>query len=174
MHRKLIIEKPQSQDKTQRLAQGTITAAFWFLFLYLLRPIFTLIAWIVGAVIFSREMVGYGGFEGLQRSLLWYLLVILIIAIVLRSWAWYNLKHFGGHEKRRTFIPPVPLNRVAAFYHVDPVELSCWQKSGWLLIIHDEQGRILHVRHREPQVEEAILSPDQIGYGMGRGEIAPV
>ena len=118
-------------------------------------------------------MVGYGGFDGLWRSLLWYLLVILVIAVVLINWAWYNYKRFGGRNKRLAIIPPVPLDKVAAFNHVDPAELFCWQKAGWLLISHDEQGRIRQVQYREPQLGKAILSPDQIGYKVGRDEVAP-
>lgn len=173
MHRNLIIEKPQAQDKTQRFAQGTITAAFWFLFLYLLRPVFTLIGWIVGAVIFSREMVGYGGFDGLWTSLLWYLLVIVVMAVVLRSWACYNYKRFGVRDKRRNTIPAVPLEKVAAFNQVGPGDLCCWQKASWLFISHDEQGRICQVQYRELPFGETILSPNQIGYGVARGEVAP-
>lgn len=145
MTRDPIIEKPQAQGKRQRLAQGAITAAFWFLFIYLLRPVFTLIAWLVGAVLFSREMVENQGLHVLGRVLVWYGLVILIMGLVLRSWAWYNQKRFAGRNKRRSVRHFVPLEEIAAFNRVDPGSLACWQRAKRLLIRHDPEGRVVEV-----------------------------
>ncbi len=140
-----IIEKPQAQAKKQRLAQGAITATFWFLFLYLLRPLFTLIAWLVGAVLFSREMVENQGLHVLGRVLVWYGLVILVMGFVLRSWAWYNQKRFAGRNKRRTVPHFVPIEELAAFNRVDPGSLACWQQARRLLIRHDPSGNVVEV-----------------------------
>lgn len=145
MTRDPIIEKPQAQDKKQRLAQGALTAAFWFLFVYLLRPVFTLVAWLVGAVLFSREMVGNDRLYELARVLGWYSLVILVIGLVLRSWAWYNYKRFAGRDKRRTVPHFISLEEIAAFNRVDPGRLACWQRARRLLIRHDPEGRVVEV-----------------------------
>jgi poly-beta-1,6-N-acetyl-D-glucosamine biosynthesis protein PgaD len=144
-----IIEKPQAQDKKQRLAQVALTGAFWFFFLYLLRPFFTLIAWLVGGFLFSHEMVEKQGLQELGNVLVWYGLVILVMGSVLRTWVWYNQKRFGTRNKRRTFPHSVSIEKIAAFNQVDPESAACWQQAKTLLIHHDSKGTVVEVVVKE-------------------------
>jgi biofilm PGA synthesis protein PgaD len=160
---KMIIEKPQAQDKKQRLAQGAVTAAFWFLFICLLRPLFTLVAWLVGVVLFSREMVGNDRLFELGRVLVWYGLVILVIGFVLRSWAWYNQKRFAGRDKRRTVPHFVSVEELAAFNRVDSGSLAGWQRARRLLVRHDPEGRVIGVETGDFGPAEELSFAEEAG-----------
>jgi biofilm PGA synthesis protein PgaD len=147
MTRNPIIEKPEAVSQTQRIAQGAVTVTCWFGFGFLLRPLFTLLGWIIGAVFFSREMVVHDGLRIWMRLLGWYGLTVLAIGLTLKSWAWYNYRRFGTRNLRRTYPPSVTLQEIADFNRVAPAELSLWRSSRRLVIRHDTQGRILQVNN---------------------------
>lgn len=146
----LIINKPEAQQRSQRIAQGLLTVGFWFLFLSLLRPLLALVGWLIGIHLFTHEMIENGGGRVLMETLYDYGLVVLLLGIVLRSWAWYNHRRFAGRDQRRKTMPPIPLEVIARYHQVDPSALSMWQRDRCLYVRHNAQGKVLEVQSSEP------------------------
>lgn len=146
----VIIDKPEAQNRGQRVAQGLLTVGFWCLFLSLLRPLLALLGWLVGIRLFTHEMIEKNGARLLLEALRNYGLVVLLLAVILRSWAWYNHRRFAGRDKRRKTLPPIPLEEIARFHKVDTTALSLWQKDRWLYVRHNEEGAVLEVQAAEP------------------------
>ena len=57
----IIIDKPEAQQRSQRIAQGLLTVGFWCLFLSLLRPLVALVGWLIGIHLFTHEMIEKDG-----------------------------------------------------------------------------------------------------------------
>ena len=146
----IIIEKPEAQQRSQRIAQGLLTVGFWFLFLSLVRPLVALVGWLIGIHLFTHEMIEKDGGRALMGMLFDYGLVVLLLAVVLRSWAWYNHRRFAGRDQRRKTMPPIPLEVVARYHQVDPSALSMWQKDRGLYVRHNASGKVLEVQSSEP------------------------
>lgn len=146
----LIIEKPEAQHRGQRVAQGLLTVGFWCLFLSLLRPLVALFGWLVGIRIFTYEMIEKDGGRVLFETLKNYGLVVLLIAVILRTWAWYNHRRFAGKDKRRNTMAPIPIEEIARYHNVDPTALAMWRKDRCLYVRHSEEGRVLEVQAAEP------------------------
>lgn len=146
----LIIEKPDAQNRGQRLAQGVLTVGFWCLFLSLLRPLLTLFGWMIGIRLFTCEMIEKDGGRLLLETLSKYGLVVLVLAVTLRTWAWYNHRRFAGREKRRNTMPPLPIDEIARYYGVDPTALAMWRKDRSLYVRHNNDGKVLEVQAAQP------------------------
>lgn len=150
MKNDFIIHKPERQDRGHRLLQGVLTAGFWLLFLSLLRPVLALVAWLVGLQIFTHEMIDKNGGRALLEALWDYGLVLLTIALVMRTWAWYNRRRFAGMDRRRKPVEPMSLETIARYHQVDPRALALWQQDRWLYVRHNAAGRVLEVQANNP------------------------
>lgn len=160
MKNNLIIDKPEQQDPRQRLLQSVLTLGFWMLFLSLLRPALALVAWLVGVRIFTYEMIDKDGGRLLLDVLWKYGLVLIAIALILRSWAWYNQRRFGGKDRRRKPVEPMSLETIARYHKVDPRALDLWQQDRWLYVRHNPAGRVLEVQANLPPSQgQDYLSP---------------
>jgi biofilm PGA synthesis protein PgaD len=146
----LIIEKPEAQNRSQRLAQGLLTVGFWCFFLSLLRPLLALFGWLIGIRLFTHEMIENNGGRILLEALRNYGLVVLLLAVILRGWAWYNHRRFAGKDKRRRTMAPVPLKEVAKYHDVDATALALWREDRCLYVRHSDEGKVLEVQAAEP------------------------
>lgn len=162
MKNKIIIDKPERQQRSQRIVQVILTAGFWFLFLSLLRPLLALAGWLVGFHLFTHEMIDNNGGQALLKALRDYGLVVLLLALMLRSWAYYNQQRFKGRNQRRKPVQPMPREIIAQYHQVDPTALSLWQKSRWLFIRHDAEGRILKVHSGPQPVSPSPIAPTMV------------
>lgn len=150
MKNPIIIDKPEAQQRSQRIAQGLLTVGFWCVFLSLLRPLLALIGWLVGIRLFTYEMIEQDGGRVLMGTLRDYGLVVLLLAVVLRSWAWYNHRRFAGRDQRRRTMQPVSMEVIARYHNVDPSALSMWKRDRCLYVRHNAQGQVLEVQASEP------------------------
>jgi biofilm PGA synthesis protein PgaD len=146
----LIIEKPEAQNRSQRLAQGLLTVGFWCFFLSLLRPLLALFGWLIGIRLFTHEMIENNGGRILLEALRNYGLVVLLLAVILRGWAWYNHRRFAGRDKRRRTMAPVPLKEVAEYHDVDATALALWREDRCLYVRHSDKGKVLEVQAAKP------------------------
>ena len=162
MKNHIIIEKPERQQRSQRIVQVVLTAGFWFLFLSLLRPLLALAGWLVGFHLFTHEMIDHDGGQALLKALRGYGLVVVLLALVLRSWAWYNKQRFKGRNQRRKPVEPMPREIIAQYHQVDPTALFLWQKSRWLLMRHNAAGQILEVQTEPQQTVPANIHSDMV------------
>ena len=78
----LIIDRPGLQTARQRLLFGSMTIAFWALWIYLWLPILALIGWALGFKIAYYEMVVKNGYVGLLHLLGFYATIVLCLGAV--------------------------------------------------------------------------------------------
>jgi poly-beta-1,6-N-acetyl-D-glucosamine biosynthesis protein PgaD len=143
----LIIENSKEQTFPQKYGYRLLTGAFWAGFLYLLRPLLTLIAWLLGFSVINETMLVEEGWRGLV-FVGWYGIVIAVMGLSLEGWALYNILRFRGKEKRRSS-PAVRMEEMCAFFAVDPGDLAFWHKARVLVMLHDADGRLVNAEVRE-------------------------
>jgi poly-beta-1,6-N-acetyl-D-glucosamine biosynthesis protein PgaD len=168
--RDLIIEKEHAQTKGQKYGYRLLTLVFWGTFLYLLRPLLTFLAWAVGISLFTEAMIEEGGWHGLAALLGLYAAVILVIALVLKTWEQYNLQRFRGRERRRQ-APAVTIADMASRFGVDAGELLRWRQSRSLLLLHDHSGGIISGLTAEQSFEkmDTLPCPEEVSAGYAGG-----
>ena len=97
-----------------------LTLAFWALWIYLVAPLLTALAWFLGVRLFGDESGG-GGYEDLRLALAGYATILLAIIGLLLAWIFWNVFRYGGEQDRRTVkAPDVTDSEVAAAFRVDP------------------------------------------------------
>ena len=159
----LIIERSELQSKNQKIVYGVITLGFWALWLYLCLPLLSLLAWALGFNLLYKQMVLYGGYEGLLRVLGFYLLIIAILGGSLLLWAFYNYFRFRGMERRRAS-KAVDLDRKSTRLGLKPNHLMQWQKSKRLVIHYGPCCRIIGVeaKHQSWLTEELLKKKQKL------------
>ncbi len=142
--RELIIEKPRLQSRTQRIGYRFLTVGVWAFFLYLVRPLFTLVAWFFGFSIVSETMIADGGAQALLDSAGWYGAVVVAIAAALGGWSLVNYWRFRGLRRRRQ-APGVTLAEMARRFELKPAALLQCRRAQWMAMEHDPCGRIVRI-----------------------------
>jgi len=137
----LIIESPDLQELRQRYAFAALTFVFWVVWFYLWTPLVSLVAWLFGLDLLYDEMVLFDGWRALQELLGWYALVIVVLALILGSWAWYNLKRFRVREKRLQ-APAVSPSEIAGYFGLPEEDLATIKAAHRVVISHDDSGRM--------------------------------
>jgi poly-beta-1,6-N-acetyl-D-glucosamine biosynthesis protein PgaD len=103
----------QKPSRWRHATEYTVTTLFWLAWLYLVMPLVSLLLWALGVQLFMDEMLVRGGYEALIGELANYSLVILSMLAATLIWVYWNLRHYGRHEKR-TFQPaPVSVEEMA-------------------------------------------------------------
>lgn len=139
----IIIERPEAQTKKQRLSQNFLTALFWLLFFYLIRPFFSLFAWLLGFEVFYDVMIEKAGYRRLLDLLGIYLFIILLIVIIIRLWSLYNLNRYGHNEKRKNSPPDLSLNQTAEYFSLPIDTLKMWRDSRRITLHFNESGHVI-------------------------------
>jgi biofilm PGA synthesis protein PgaD len=144
----LVIEQPELQPRTQRAIYGAVTAVAWVVWAYLWLPLVTLIAWYFGVRAFIREIVIPDRVTLLLTGVT-YLAVIAVLGGALLAWSQYNLRRFGGAERR---LEPRPIEReeVLAWFDISSGTLDAMQDEGSMVVEHGAQGEVTRVRRPEP------------------------
>jgi len=102
-------------DTWRRVSEYTVTTLFWLAWLYLIMPLVSLLLWALGVQWFVDEMIVRGGYEALVGELGHYGFVILMMLVVTLIWVYWNLRHYGGNEKRTLQPSPVCVEEIAAY-----------------------------------------------------------
>jgi biofilm PGA synthesis protein PgaD len=144
----LIIERPDLQPRRERVIYGTITAAAWILWAYLWLPLVTLVAWYFGVRAFVREVVIPDRITLLATGAT-YLLVIVLLGGALLVWSRYNLRRFGG-EDRRAASAPLADEEIRAWFAISPSTLAFMKGEGSVVVEHGESGEVEGVRIPDP------------------------
>lgn len=148
----LIIDQPRLQGRTQRVVSGAVTAVAWFVWAYLWLPLATLVAWYFGVRSFVREVVIPDA-----STVLWtgvtYLVVIFLLGVVLLTWSRYNLRRFGGSE-RRAATPPLTADDITAWFGISHETLDSLRGGASLIVEHGAEGEVEGVRVRDPLAGE--------------------
>jgi biofilm PGA synthesis protein PgaD len=139
----VIFDRPELQARRHRWVYSTLTLIAWVIWMYLWLPVVTLVAWYLGVRIFVREIVIPDPRTMLAVSI-GYLLVVVIMGIVLLVWSQYNLRRFGGHDRRRT-PPPVTDRETLDWFVISPEKLHGFRSGYSIIVEHDEEGAIVSV-----------------------------
>jgi biofilm PGA synthesis protein PgaD len=131
--------RPWERTDLQRVAEFTITTLFWLAWLYLIMPLVSLLLWLVGVQLFMDEMIVRGGLQALIEELLHYGLVVLAMLAATLVWVNWNLRHYGGHNKRTHQPKPVSLNELAVDSGLSLAEIAEIQNARRLLITFDDR-----------------------------------
>jgi biofilm PGA synthesis protein PgaD len=144
----LIIQRPELQPRAQRAIYGTVTAVAWVVWAYLWLPLVTLVAWYFGVRAFIREIVIPDQAVLLFTAVV-YVLIIILLGGTLLLWSQYNLRRFGG-EDRRAASPPVARHEVLGWFQIPETTLDTLQQSGSMVVEHGEHGDVTGVRPPAP------------------------
>lgn len=131
------------RPQVRRLTELTITVAFWFAWVYLILPLFSLLLWLVGYQLFTEEMLARGGYQALLRELRTYGLVILAMSLVMLIWIAWNQRRYGSHNQRIHQPPSLTLSEQAAQAGLTSDEMTALQTTRCMVLDFDDQDRML-------------------------------
>ncbi len=140
----LIIERPELQPRVQRAIYRTVTAVAWVVWAYLWLPLVTLVAWYFGVRSFVREIVVPDQMTMLFTAVA-YMTVIIVLGGSLLVWSQYNLRRFGGTERRQA---PEPLGRreLVDWFGISEETFEAMRSAGSVVVDHGEEGNVVGVR----------------------------
>ena len=145
----LIISRPQALSTIRKGTEFTATAAGWFIWALLCRPLFLAILWFLGVKIFYEHMIRLGGVSSLPHAGHVYFIVLLIFYIVTRGWSSYNGWKFRGKE-RRVRNPSISAGELEHFFKLSPQTIGkaqSWKnitidfQSGDQLVLNETSGK---------------------------------
>ena len=139
-----IISNPHLLSRGQRLFGGALTLAFWSIWLYILTPLLSLLAWIFGISLFYEQFVARSGAAELLDMLPLLLFSATLPSAALLVWARYNYLRFRGVQ-RRARRSDVSLEELALYCGLEEETIVLLQNSALLTAEHDEQGKLLEV-----------------------------
>jgi poly-beta-1,6-N-acetyl-D-glucosamine biosynthesis protein PgaD len=133
----------QKPSRWHRATEFTITTLFWLVWLYLVMPFLSLLMWAFGVSLFVEEMIVRGGYEALIGELLYYSMVMLAMLAMTLLWVYWNLRHYGAHEKRTQQPVPVSIDETAASTGLSPGKLQELHFTRRLRLTFDADDRIV-------------------------------
>jgi biofilm PGA synthesis protein PgaD len=145
---RLIIDQPRLQGRTQRVVSGAVTAVAWFVWAYLWLPLATLVAWYFGFRTFVREVIIPDSATVLSTGVT-YLVIILVLGLILLAWSQYNLRRFGGEDRRSTSAP-LTADEVTGWFGISHETLEALRSGGSLLLEHGPDAEVHGVRVQSP------------------------
>lgn len=144
----------------QRALILAITGFFWFVWLYLLAPLASLLLWLVGIHFFAAEMFERGGYQALIHQLVNYGVASLAIFCVVVAWMIWNKRRYGSHNTRTMQPPYVSVSELSEFSGVKVSEISRLQSSKQATAGFDDRNRLL-VRSCRGMCAALVNSEDQ-------------
>ncbi len=139
----LIFNRPDLQSKRQRWLYWVLTLIAWAIWVYLWVPLITLVGWYLGFRAFIREIVLPDPATVISTGAL-YLAIILVLGTLLVSWSRYNLRRFGG-EDRRSHAPEVADEEMRRWFGVSAESLARLRAGKVLTVDYDEQAVVQSV-----------------------------
>ena len=131
------------RPEVQHTAVVSLTALFWLAWFYLIAPLLGLMLWMVGIQMFVDELLVNGGYLALLAELQRYGLVVLGMLLAMLVWVDWNLRYYGGHNKRTHPSSPVSMQELAQQAGVTADEIRLLQGEREQLLDFDEQDHLL-------------------------------
>ena len=121
-------------------AAGLLTALFWGLWLYLVLPLVTLLLWVAGIELVTREAVEANR-TALLHTMSTYSVVLLVVLALLVAWIAWNVVRYGGARDRRTVKrPDVAPSDVWERFRVDHSIGETLQQTRFARVDFDREG----------------------------------
>lgn len=152
----LIFDRPEFQEGRQRWLFWALTLAAWFVWAYLWLPVVTLLGWYLGFRTFVREIVIPDPRTMLSSGIV-YLGIVALIGLVLIGWSRYNLRRFGGEDRRRA-PGAVADEEIRVWFGLAPDTLELLRSGRTLVVEYDEEGVLRRARHSAPSLASPRIS----------------
>lgn len=135
-----IIRRPELQPKGQRTLFRVITAGAWGVWIYLLLPLISLLAWLFG-LDYARHYLLNADEVDMYGTLLVYGAIIAAAALIIVTWSKYNGIRYRGGNRREAF-PPVTPEMQCERFQVDRATLDMLHSGKVLLMDIDDREAI--------------------------------
>ena len=144
----LIIENAGKGAAWKRRRDAVLSAAMWLVYLYWIREALAEVvalategfAWaFMGAAAPELHAIALFG-----TTVLPYLAIVSINAVLLIAWARYNQARFRGHERHHSAVPVGPAD-LGALYSMATAEVVACQAARRLTIRHAPDGTIVGI-----------------------------
>lgn len=138
-----IINSPQLQSPHKRIGAVLVWAVCWLMWIYLLIPLITLCAWLMGDNSLANEIRWFGGYKSLLELLEIYFDTLLILISLWFGWVFY-------HSHRHQMLIPAASKVIddgdlCTFYKVNNVELQLCRKATVVTVYFDVHGKIVQL-----------------------------
>ena len=121
-----IISRPERQTAAQKWGYRSVTVVAWLLWFYLVIPLLSLVAWLVGLVFLHDVLLQGLTLDGLLRLLATYGLGIAVLTGTYLLWALYGYLRFRRQVRRRT-VQPVSDQALASLHDLPLGEVLAWR-----------------------------------------------
>ena len=127
-----------------------MTGVGWTIWLYLWRPVLTLVLWLSGAEIAQYQWIGLAGWSGLLDFAAHTMPYGLALCATLLIWASVNYIRFRGSDRRKAR-PPATVEADAEWTRMQPAALAESRRLKNLVCCHDDEGHPVSVINNDFQ-----------------------
>ncbi len=121
-----IISRPERQSTAQKWGYRSVTALAWLFWFYLVIPLLSLVAWVVGLVFLHDVLLQGLTLDALLRLLATYGLGIAVLTGTYLLWALYSYLRFR-RQVRRCEVRTVSDQALAALHGLPLGEVLAWR-----------------------------------------------
>lgn len=140
----VIIDDPELEGKHKH-AWSAVTVGLWLLYVYLLLPLFTLIAWWLGYDMFHKQMIINDGLTTLRNVLTLYFVIIFISIGALVGWARVEQARFKNKTRRSNNL--ITNSEATAEYFKVPQHLLEKAKKAKIITVQfDRDGKVMALK----------------------------
>ena len=122
-----IIDAPEVKSLSRKIADYSVTAIMWVLWLYLLVPLINLILWGLGIHYFYNTVFATTTASDIMAMMSTAGWTILGVFVVLRIWGLYNYWAFGKHDRRKAKDMST-IYGLARFHRIPPSRILSMQE----------------------------------------------
>lgn len=138
------IDRPDLQQNAQRGVLGVINLLGWLIWLYLLLPLVSVLAWVFGYYRFDQYILNDPQPDLIKQ--LWFLAILVVVMnLVLLLWASYNWWRFRSND-RRQHVKNVNKEQIAHFYELNEKAYDLAQRQQISTFFYDDVGKITDIR----------------------------
>lgn len=142
--RDVIMNYPKAQGLHKRLGLGIVTSWLWAVWLWLWRPLISIVAWYVSGTYVEDYLIASDGFRAFREALPIYILVVILTGGGLIIWANINWVRFSNKERRKPRPDVLPVAQ-AEHFKLPAEEHNRHLGSNRIEISYNEDGSISKV-----------------------------
>lgn len=156
----LIIERPELQTAVQRVGGIGLTLICWVLWVYLVVPLLSLVAWVVGAHTVYIVMLQNLGVDDLIQRASYYGAGILTLVTVYMTWAVVSFLRYRNMSRRSA--PEVPTEgALGATHGLSHLQIQLLQSARRYVVSTEDLERMFSEQGRSGTPEAGDQDPQQ-------------
>lgn len=134
------IDRPDLQSRAKRGVWGAINLMGWLVWIYLLLPLISILAWLFGYQRFHAYMLMNQPGSNLHTPIF----LIIILSSLLLLWAIYNWLRFRKKE-RLHYVDNASIEQIAHFYEIESQLVHRVQRQQVSTFHYDDIGKIINI-----------------------------